>query len=298
MAVWDGRREGSSFGGRRARERARRRRIIRAGIFAILCGAVLAGVWYGTRIRAFTITDVAAEGGETIDLSAVRQEAQHILDGSYFFLVPKRFTYTYPHDEIVSALMRMPRVKDAAVARVSDTAISVTLTEHVPSVLWCPAESASAGCMFVSADGRAFAEAPPLEGTVFLRYVTEERAPEKDAVLASAEEFRETKEFSDALLARHGMRAYAVTETREGDVRYHVLGGGDLIVPRSANRDEIFGNLEAILTSEEFEHLVRGEFDYIDLRFGSEVFVKEAKAQIVPEEAATSSEPVMVETGH
>jgi hypothetical protein len=38
----------------------------------------------------------------------------------------------------------------------------------------------------------------------------------------------------------------------------------------------VFQNLKTILASEEFAHIAPGEFQYIDLRFGDKVFVREA----------------------
>ena len=147
----------------------------------------------------------------------------------------------------------------------------------------------SDACLFVSADGFAFAAAPSLKGAVLLRYMTEERTSEVGAILVSGKYVTATKEFAHALEQKHGMSVQTITETKDGDVRYRVRGGGELLVSRDADVQNVFENLDAILTSEEFKHITAGNFLYIDLRFGEKVFVKEFAD--APEEAphATST---------
>ena len=84
------------------------------------------------------------------------------------------------------------------------------------------------------------------------------------------------------------LRTYAVVETRAGDEEYHLAGGGYLIVAPKRGVQETFDNLQSILQSEAFKHMTPGAFDYIDLRFGNRVFLKEHIE--TPETAAPSGE--------
>lgn len=283
MAPWRGTYTSTSVRGRRMHNRLRRRRAMRLIALLFVCGGLLTGIWYGTRAQAVTITTVAVSGGTTIDLRAVEQKAQSLLEGNYFFLIPKRFSYTYPHDVITETLERLPRVAHATVARASPTALSVALVEYTPYALWCRdvvPSNAYSQCFFISEEGFAFAEAPSLTGSTFLRYITEGRDPEVGATLASDEYVKKTKEFAQALMPRHDMYVYAITQTTDGDTRYSARGGGELLVTKNADMQEVFENLDAILMSEEFKHLKSGNFVYIDLRFGNKAFVKEFESEV------------------
>lgn len=300
--AWGDTHKRASFRGRRVRERLRRRRAVRLVVLLILGGGLLVGVWYGTRAKFVTITTVEVSGSTTIDLRAVEQEVQSILDGSYLFLIPKRFSYTYPHDIIMNTLEHLPRVAHATVTRTSRTVLSVALSEYTSYALWCQSVASSTApdapgpCLFISEEGFAFAEAPSLQGMTFLRYITPERNPVVGMILASADYIQVTKEFAHALLRAHHLQVYAITETSDGDLRYRVRGGGELLVDKDADMQEVFANLDAVLNSTEFKHLTSGNFVYIDLRFGNKVFVKEFASEGTTEDGEEQTEAIIIKT--
>lgn len=264
------------------RHRLRRGRIVRLIVLLCVFGGLVTGVWHGTRAQSLTISSIEVIGGKTIDAEKVKQEAQSLLSQNYVLLVPKRFSYTYPHDAILEAVQRLPRVASATVVRASPTSLSITLTEYTPYALWCdyaPSADTQSSCLFISEDGFAFAQAPSLHGAAFLRYMTESRTPEVGASLADPAYMLATRTFTHALLQRHGRRVSAIIETKDGDVRYRVDGGGELLADKNADMQEVFENLDAVLLSKEFKHIASDDFVYIDLRFGNKVFVKEFASQ-------------------
>lgn len=291
MALW-GTRERALPRERRAAQRARRVRVLRGVLGIALLGSVLTLIWYGTRLDAFTINTVSISGTRTLSDEALTAQADALLDGSYLALVPKRFTYTYPEEALYAELLAEPRIADVQIARTSRTHLSITVAEYEPHALWCADHAARAACVFVSPDGVAFAEAPPLTGSVFRRYLAEGRAPETGVSFVSAEYLRATEEFALALAREYGMQVHAIVETRDGDVRYRLRGGGELIVTRDAPIQEVFENLDSVLRADSFRHLAPDNFAYIDLRFGSKVFVKEFEIDSAATTAATSTEVV------
>ncbi len=293
MAVRGHTRVARSFQGRRAPDRRRRRRILRLLVCGVVAGGLLTGLWYGTRAPAVTIQTVSVSGGVTVDTDQVKQEVGSLLSGRYLFLIPKRFSYFYPHDAIVHAIAQLPRVASVEVTRTSLATLSVALTEYFPTALWCPlatiADMPDDGCLFVSKEGFTFAPASSLRGTVLLRYRTEGRTPQIGTTFATAAYLQATERFAHALLERHGMFVTAITETKGDDVQYQLRGGGALLVARDADIQKVFDTLEAILSSQKFAHLKAGKFIYIDLRFGDKVFVKETEALAPVSGEATSS---------
>lgn len=268
-------------------------------IVGLLCVGVGVGVWYGTRLRACSISTVTVTGGTTVDPAAVERRVQSALDGSYFFLIPRRFSYTYPHDRVVSAAKEVVRVQDIVVERVSRTALSVTVTEYMPYALWCKSIDTTeedSHCLFVTREGWAFAEAPSLQGAILLRYATEGREPQARTMLAPADYMQATRAFAAALAEKHGLYVRAIVETPDGDVRYRLRGGGDLLLKRDADVGNALGNLGALLASNEFKHISTDGFMYVDLRFGDKVFVKESKDEIPQMESASTTAATTTES--
>jgi len=291
MALW-GTRERALPRGRRAAIRARRVRALRTVLAVILLGSALTLVWYGTRLEALTISTVTVSGTRTLSAEALTVQVDTLLNGSYLLLVPKRFSYTYPEDALFTTLLEEPRIADVHIDRPMRTHLAISITEHEPHALWCADHAARAGCVFVSSDGTAFAEAPPLTGSVFRRYLAEGRTPEVGVTFVSADYLRATEEFARALAREHGMQVHAIVETRDGDVRYRLRGGGELIVTRDASIQEVFENLDSVLNADSFRHLAPDNFAYIDLRFGSKVFVKEFEVAPAAATLATTTEAV------
>lgn len=265
------------FRGRRAEERRKRRGILRGIIWGALLLGILAGIWYGTRLPFVSLSAVVVSGGETIDHEAVAGAVEEALSGTYVLLVPKRFSYTYPHDRVADAVANVARVKEVDVRRTSRTELAVAVSEYLPHALWCPSLDEPAGCVFLDEEGYAFAHAPNLRGALFLRYAREGVTPAEDVQFSGEARMQADREFVRALSQEHNLRIYAVREQAVGDRRYLVRGGGEILVAGDANIQEVYENLTSVLASEEFAHLAPGNFEYVDLRFGSQVFVKEVE---------------------
>ncbi len=251
-----------------------------------VCGAIVYGIYKGTRHPSVTITNVVIRGGETVDHAAVRTHVRDILRGSYFFVIPHTFAYLYPEEQIETAVSRIPRVRNVEAERTTRTEIEIRFTEYPPFGLWCSAPDASSTtpCLFVDHTGYAFAEAPMLTGAAFTRFITEDRPPEMGASIAAEGRLRAFAEFKEALNRQYGLRIGDVTITVHDDIIYHLVGSGDIIVSSSTSVQNAFDALNSVFDSEEFKHLASSTFQYIDLRFGNRVYIKEEMT------AGTSSE--------
>ncbi len=255
---------------------------------------ILTGVWYGTRIEKFTITNISAEGGETIDQAVVVAKVEAELVGTYFGLIPKRFFYFYPADKITRAVAEVERIKNVQVKRIDSTGVLVSYDEYIPDALWC-LENETGECFFVDNTGYAFAKAPALRGGSLVRYVTLQDLPSVGLSLMTNSDYLATKSFI-SLLASTGWFVNRVEVDSVLDVFYSLEGGGELKATLKEPSEKTFGYLETIRQSDEFGHLTPGKFQYIDLRFGTKVFVNEellidtATTTATTSEASTSEE--------
>lgn len=243
-------------------------------LIVLVVGLVATAIWYTTRIQTLQIAQVHVVGGQTIPHKVIEDKVTAALAGSYLKLVPKRFGLFYPKTEIEESIKMLDRVKNVQVERSGNQTVTVVFDEYTPYALWCEAFD-SATCFFIDSTGFAFAQAPVLEGSAFVRYVEEGSVPALDEYAFDSSFIDETKTFIESLTEKLSLYVIYVSKVGEYDVEYTISGGGVIKVSQTIPMIESFKNLETILNSEEFIHIVPGSFQYIDLRFGDKVFVNE-----------------------
>ncbi|MEX2341138.1 MAG: hypothetical protein WD605_02340 [Candidatus Paceibacterota bacterium] len=278
---------------------ARKDREVRQGLFLrqffiggiwltifIILGAVM---WYGSRLEMFTITIVEVDGGETISHSSVKNLVEAELRGEYYNLIPKRFSLTYPKQLIISKVKEVPRVKDVIIEKKGHQTILLTVDEYYPFALWCqsPEKMDSSPCYFLDVEGYSFIEAPPLSGSSMLRYFDNGATPEAGQQAFSAAFMGSTSRFAITISKDFGFGTVYVERFSSEEVLYHIVGGGVLKTNILQDVDETIENLAAVLGTDEFRHLAPGNFQYIDLRFGSKIFINE---EIATSTSATTPE--------
>ena len=256
-------------------------------LFFVLLGAI---VWYGTRLEALTITEVSVVGGETVKHDSVRSVAEEQLKGNYYRVIPRRFAWSYPEEDIVSKIKELPRVKDVSVVRQEHNQILVSFSEYRPFALWCAGGEemlVTDTCTFIDDQGYSFVSSPPLSGTSFLRFKNG-NSPKVGDKPFSAEFLSETSKIVSELSRRFNFDVIAIERIGLDEVSFHLVGGSVLKATMRQSAEDTVDNLEVILASNEFAHLTTGNFEYIDLRFGDKVFVNE-DGDLKDEEAIATS---------
>lgn len=246
------------------------------GVLRLLVVVAFFGmVYYLTHLPVFTVSTVIVEGGETISHADIEARTQEVLLGNYLGLIPKRFTFLYPHDQIVSVLESVPRIHDVKVVRTARDTLVVSFAEYMPHALACVYEHEDTPCYFITTDGYAFAEAPLLRGGTLVRHMLE-----------GAEEITKTHIIQtdilhalESLIARIetelGFRMTTIVHKKNGDYELLINGGGKILVSNAQDFETAFDNLQTVLNAKEFSHIRPGNFQYIDARFGEKIFVNE-----------------------
>ncbi len=266
------------------------RQIIVGLMIAAFFGMLIVSVWYGSRINAFTIKEVTISGGETIEHSEIEKAVREKISGSYLKIVPRAFAFTYPHEEIVAAISAVPRVKDVRVVRLGGTELHIEFSEYEPQALWC-AESDMNNCHFLDERGYAFSKAPGLIGGSFVRIVAIGKQPEAHVTPFNTDEYTRIIELKNKFAEVNWFVKRADIDTA-GDAFLTIVDGGEFKVSLKQSADETVSNLLTVLGSQQFAHIKPGNFEYIDLRFGSKVFVNEVTT--VTSASSTSSSSVAV----
>ncbi len=248
---------------------------------------VIALVWYVTRLEAFTITEISIRGGETISHEEIKGEVEQELIGTYFRVIPKRFAYLYPKDRIIDVVSKNERVHDVLLERISRNHIEVSFDEYVPHALVCPVEDTS--CFFMTKEGYAFAQAPELQGGVFVRHYVEAYQEISEGVALGEDILARIDSFSRRIEEEFGFRTASLLHKKNGDMEISLHGGGTVFVTVENDLDLVLENMRAILASEEFAHIQPGNFNYIDLRFGNKAFVNEEMGVATGTESVSTS---------
>jgi len=247
------------------------------GLLSIaIVALVLYGVWHGTRWERLTIDSIQVSGGETIDHQKVEEIVRERLVGTYLGLVPKRFAWFYPQAEISASVGELERIHDVSVFRNGPKEIQVTFDEYLPKALWCDNQEEE-NCLFVDKNGFAFAPAPQLSGGSFIRLMTIGRTTEVGEMVLDAEGLNFVEELIREL-AEENWFVSKVEIDQASDAFIQIVDGGELKVSLKDAPANIVENLLVVLASTEFDDIQPGNFKYIDLRFGSKVYVNEELA--------------------
>ena len=129
------------------------------------------------------------------------------------------------------------RLKNVHVERTRGESITVIFEEYRPFALWCE-KLESTDCLFLDREGFAFASAPRLEGTAFLRFSETDRLPERFTTGFSGEFIRSTESFIRRAYDELQLNIIHVEQNSDTELTYHVSGGGELKVTTRMSQDD------------------------------------------------------------
>ncbi len=270
--------------------------IIKGVVSITLTVLVVVAVHYVTRFAFFTINTITVTGGETISHEEVRGKVDMLLTGNYLGLIPKRFSYLFPESTLYVELESIPHMKSVHIERVSRNEISISFDEYVPHALWCVHGEESTPCYFLSDDGVAFAEAPPLSGGAFMRYFTESTPQIQKGSVIDAGRLADIEWLTTKVQQELEFRVASVVLKNNNDIELNLHGGGMFLIASGKDVASTFENLALVLSSDAYIHLAPGNFKYVDVRFDKKVFVNEQMTPVVTLEQATSTDTVEAST--
>lgn len=255
-------------------------------IFLLLLAAGL--LWFGTRLESLTITEVEVIGGDTVDKGKIKTAVEAELQGSYFGVVPKRFSWVYPEEKIMEVVRAVPRVKSVLLERPDGRSLTIRFIEYSPFALWCD-KVEETNCVFLDDQGFAFSSAPPLTGGALPRYFSTDKPATGNSPF-SYEFLRDTSFFVTAIRKEFDFATLGIEQVGDAEAVLELSANSYLKITSRQNVHDTLDNLRVIMSSEEFGDLEPGDFNYIDLRFGDKVFVNEEKEV---EDTATSTSTVI-----
>lgn len=262
------------------------RGILRISLFVLF----VVGVYYGTRLHAFTISTILVEGGETVSHDEIRAKAENVLAGTYLGIIPKRFTYLYPRAVLNSTIGDISRVYNVSIEKENAKTLKITFNEYIPYALWCVYQRDDIPCYFLSESGFTFSEAPPLRGGALIRHYTESGTDIKKKNVIDSQLLTNITWFITQVDTELNFRISSVIYRNNKDIELSVNGGGVFLIASGKDIRHTYENLKTILQSDVYKHLAPGNFKYVDVRFDNKVFVNEEMNPPITEDTTVATD--------
>lgn len=271
-------------------------------LLALLLIALISGSIYWMRSDRFVISTISVTGANFADPQKIQTEAQHDLSGNYLFVYPKANELVYPAHEIQADILKdFPQVQSLSLAVTGGPALSITVKERTPFVLWCGQMiTLSAGtstpdlsqCYFADSNGYIFNEAPHFSGNAYpifygglgtLAMASTSTSPDdssdviQNSILDPAT-LMHLLAFGQAVSSfGFNVHQYQVTEDPSGnicDLYYGTSTSSYLRVDCADDFSPITANLQSFVDDPRFATSTPATYKYIDLRFGDKIVYK------------------------
>lgn len=245
----------------------------------------------------FMITNVSVYGADEDIADALHETVLTQLNGNYFWLIPHANSLVYPKQRIVSDITEtFPRIGDVVIDRDGLTGLRVTVSDKVPRAVVCtmlPDFDSSTlvfknidPCYYADDDGYLFeqdervASDHQLYPVYFIPTISSQGTSTNivGTYATSTITFVELQSFVDGV-EKVGMPVNGLLFKTGGE--YELYSSSTIVYFNESQsltdeRDNLVAFWKHMITStDDLGHIP--VFDYIDLRFGSNVFYKTVK---------------------
>ncbi len=255
-------------------------------ISVLICALIIYGTSWITYAHFMTIGEVTVFGADQDIAPMIHDTAMSKLQGSYLGLFSRTNAFLYPSDSIIDTIKAsFPRVLDVALNRDGLTHLRVTVNQKVPRAIVCATLpnfdhdiltlDSEDPCYFADEHAFLFEHSPGFSGHPYNVYYMPEMSPVGSTTdfvgiyATSTDEFKALQAFYDSA-QNAGIPVDGVLVKDAGE--YELYASTTIIYFNNAeNLTDEKDNLAAF-----WKHMVAQPiiFDYIDLRFGSNVFYK------------------------
>lgn len=255
-----------------SRKRLQRRMFLRRMRTLLLVGAgILSGAVSLFYLPQIKIKKMAVEGAEVLNADQIKLEAEAVLAGKYFGLIPKNTIFAIPKNEIKRKILAdFSRIKKVSIKRDWPLSLAISIVERQGKALWCVGETS---CAFLDEDGMIFEPSPVFSGRVFAKFLDERgQKAGLGQEMISPNEFRKLLAFKNFLEDEFGFKTDKMILKDFGEYEFFISGGWRILMNETSSQSELFDNFRIAFENELKEKI--SSLDYLDLRFGNKIFYK------------------------
>jgi hypothetical protein len=235
-----------------------------------------------THLPFIKISKVNIVGAELISKEEVESLVKADLKGNYAFIFSKANAFIYPDNLILKNLKEtFPEISKVEVLREDLKTLQVTIVEREPMALWCD-DSVESLCFFVDEKGEIYSKAPQFSQGAYIRF-REGVDPPGLGQFIFKDNFLEVLNFAKKVKSLDLPITYIIPRVEDEDYDIHISGGGKIIFSLREDLSAVSERLEYYLKDKNSVKSL-SEFiknlDYLDLRFGKKLFLKEKEAMV------------------
>lgn len=254
------------------KERRRRKRFVIFFLSAVVVVSFFVLAVIGLRMPDVNISSVVVHGAKYAREDLVQQFASSMLEGSYFFLIPRSSIFVYPKTAMArDALSLFPSVKEISITRNGFTALSISLTERTPAALWCASFASTSPCYVMDDGGFVFAKADSEQSADLLAYLGNLSGDPLAATFLHGD-YEPLDTFVGDIGHATERDLFAVSIDENDDVTVFFKSGGELRFARKDMSDVLLESIASVFASDRFHS--DDTLEYADFRFGNKIYVK------------------------
>jgi len=242
-----------------------------------------------SEIPSARINSFIVEGNETLSTDLITRTIEEELKKPFLFLVGRDVPLWAPQETIAASIYALdPHVRDVSVSGRFSRILKVSITEEVPTMLWCGSDVPTttieaAPCWFANERGTIYAQAPQYPDAPYPKFYTTPapiffdmypRVHEYPIGYAIADEttMRHLKTLRDALPER-GYQVVSVGVTEDADVVVFTKENTRFLFSLSRNILEDMRRFESLREALRVKEETN-TFTEVDLRFDTKIYYK------------------------
>lgn len=265
----------------RLKDKKRQRLIGRVvdATFALL-GMGVIGVFF-FRLPVFAITGVSVSGNTVLESSMLAHVVSSATDTSYFGVIPAAHRLFYPKKKVIDALASSSERVASIDLSLRNKVATVVVTERTPYALWCESDEPQR-CAVIDKTGFAFAPAPIVDGSGFIRFFLSSTTDTSERVLGT-HYGRTTVSFDEVLyvvyeLTALGLLPKEVYVNEIDSLRVVTKQGVEILIGRPSGYSSALARLALLITDQTIpvgQLLKHQRLQTIDVRFEGKAMFRE-----------------------
>ncbi len=265
----------------------RKRRIVRWTAVLLLAVAVVTLFAYTAHRPQIRISQVELTGETIVSPTDVSSATLSYLKGSFLWLFPKNNSFLYSNSGLSKYLKNnFQRIDTIDIHLKNFHTLAITITERKPTALWCdtlpaikvgtttPSQTLSEKCYFMDSQSTIFSDAPNFSGNAYFKYygLVSVVAPIGTQYIASTTEFSDIANFIETAKQLSLAPVYLIGKDNN-EFSLVLASGGQIYFDMKQPIAKTESNLSALLREPALSQNIL-KLDYIDLRFGNNLYYK------------------------
>jgi len=265
----------SSFRSKRLQTKRRKTRLYKYVVLGFVVVFAFVGSVFAARAQFGRIQNVVVSGNELVQEKDLKNIAWTELSGSFLWAFPKNSLAIYPRENIEEKIRKeFATISEVDISRGESRTLEIKVLEHEPDFLWC-SSLAREKCFYMDKNGYIFTESANFSKDVlFTFYGLADAESPVGKKFMSSEKFSEIDYFINSMKLLN-ISPIGLNARGQDDFELYLSSGGSILF---SNREEFlntFENLETIIAEQtRLDKNFLQNFEYIDIRFSSKVFVK------------------------